>query len=273
MRRLKKEEILQIKNLAKGGFSLQEVSKKLGIPKSTAYYHSNKYLKKMSRIDLKKLFDWERGYIIGLFAGDGYFNFIQKNYSYILRFYFNRKKDQKVVQKLGYLIEKCGSKFHTFSSKEANCLEVRICSKKIIEFIKNYISFKKGKGNKSTRKNLIEPKIWSKEFKLGFIGGIIDSDGFTGFDKKKYVRCFISTSSNYMASQILEILNELDLNPSCYINKRKNSKTDFKKNFLYIIRISTPKFISNIDKIKSVKGLDFLGANRSMVRSSVSHVI
>lgn len=249
MKRLKKKQILKIKNLAKSGLSLRKISKSLGIPKSTVYHHAKKYLRKMSKPDLNKLSDWERGYIVGLFAGDGCLNFIQRNYSYGIRFFFNRKEDQNIIHLLGTLIKKSGSKFHTVQKKR-NTMELRVTAKKLFNFIKSHVAYKKGKERKSTRKKLVNPKIWNVKFKLGFIAGFIDSDGYVRMDKGKYIRCCISTTSKDMAFQTLSLLKELNINSSCHTDKRKVKR----RNDLYIIRIFSLDFISNFNKIKSVKG-------------------
>jgi len=60
-----------IQALAKKGLSLRRISAQLGIPKTTVYFHVKAYCRKMTYINLKALSEKEKGYLVGMFVGDG----------------------------------------------------------------------------------------------------------------------------------------------------------------------------------------------------------
>ena len=82
MKRLSKSEISTLIEMSKNGTSLNNICRKFNLGKSTVYYHVKKYVKKMSKIDMEKLSEWETGYIVGLFISDGNLSFGRRNYSY-----------------------------------------------------------------------------------------------------------------------------------------------------------------------------------------------
>jgi len=70
------------------------VALKLGLRKSTVYYHARPYCRKQTKLNIKVLSLKEQGYILGMFIGDG--NIIMKTSKgqYGLKFALDCNKDQ-----------------------------------------------------------------------------------------------------------------------------------------------------------------------------------
>jgi len=60
----------------------------------------------MTRLNLDLLSEWERGYIIGLFLGDGDINKGRKNPPYVVRFTLDAKRDKDISLILRQILRK-----------------------------------------------------------------------------------------------------------------------------------------------------------------------
>lgn len=244
MRRLSENEKKSIVKLAKDGMSLSRISKKLGISKTTLYYHIKAFTRKMKKPEVERLSDWEKGYVVGLFIGDGNLYFGEKNYSYRVVFNFN-KSENGIVQTLTDILRKCGAMPNVITYR--NMRRVVCVSKVLYNYMKDFTLYKKSpKGG-----ILINKKIgiknflpWDLDLKFGFIAGMLDSDGYVGPDRNS-IRALITSSSRILANQIYEILGNLNLTSFLQFNTSKNSWT---------IRLSTPAFRNYKDKINCIKG-------------------
>jgi len=217
----------------------------MNLPKSTVYYYVKNLVRKNSRVELAKLNEWERGYLLGLFVGDGNFDVRKKTYSYRVVFNLNYMSDLPISERIANIIRKASGLVYTTRYK--NLLRVICISKRVYEFIRKFVVYKKKRrGNRMINKKLGVKGIngWSKEFKFGFISGMIDSDWYVGPDRGS-IRILISTSSNLLARQIYEICKSLGILST--IQKSKNNKT-------LTVRLSTPSFIKFKNQIKCVKG-------------------
>lgn len=245
MKKLSKEQILKIKKLARKGHSLNHISREMKLSKSTIYYHAKAFVKKNSKVNLTKLTEWERGYLVGFFVGDGNFDIRKDSYSYRIVFNLNYQSDSKIAKRLLSIIRKSGGKPYTTRYK--NLLRVICISKKLYEYIKGFVIYRKVRRWKrviSKKMGIKETKKWSKNFKLGFISGMIDSDGYVGPDRNS-IRVLISTSSKLLARQLHELCK--DINLSSTIQKSTTKKT-------LTIRLSTPSFLKFFTSINCVKG-------------------
>ena len=99
--RLSANQINRIKDLAKAGVSIREIAEMLNAGKSAVYYHAKGFCRKMTKLNLDLLSGWERGYILGIFLGDGDVNKGRKNPRYIVRFTFDAER-MKIFH-LGYV--------------------------------------------------------------------------------------------------------------------------------------------------------------------------
>ena len=70
-KRLSEEEKAKIEKLAQEGLSLEGISSILDVGKSTVYYHAKQYCRKQTALNLDALAMKEKGYILGIFVGDG----------------------------------------------------------------------------------------------------------------------------------------------------------------------------------------------------------
>lgn len=109
----------------------------------------------------------ELGYLKGLFVGDGYKYHDKKSRKYYIEFYLNSTKDKNIINYLTSILRKAGLNIHFHKDKRFNCIRLRIVNK---EFFKLF------------DKNVNKLHIVKGE-KLGFISGIIDSEGYVSREK------------------------------------------------------------------------------------------
>jgi hypothetical protein len=245
MRRLTEKEIQEMRNLVVKGKSLNKIMQITGLGKSTIYYHVCDILPKSSKADLSRLSDWERGYLIGLFFGDGNFWVNSKNYSYRVVMNFNAKTETEIVRNVLEILRKTGSRPYT--QRFGNRLRVTCISKDVYIFLCNHSSYVRvEKGNTIiNRKDDIKGfELWNMETGYGFVAGMIDSDGFLGADKIKYVRVIITSYSKNFVDSFTRILKSLGIEFHVQTNRWNR----------YDIRISTPSYQMHRQKIKCVKG-------------------
>jgi intein-encoded DNA endonuclease-like protein len=146
MKRLTNSERNKIVNLAKSGVSLNKLSKISGRSKSTLYYHVQNFIRKNPNVELSLLTEWERGYLLGLFFGDGNLDFRKSSYQYRVVFNFNRKTEMPIVKRLMTMLEKCGCRPYLglFKNKANKNLARVVCLSKVLyEFLNKFVVYKK----------------------------------------------------------------------------------------------------------------------------------
>ncbi|RLE59628.1 MAG: hypothetical protein DRJ35_05335 [Thermoprotei archaeon] len=138
---------------------------------------------------INTLTEREKGYIFGFYVGDGNIFIKQTTGVYRIRFYLG-KNEKEVQEHLKKILLKLFNKLHVYVDRETTiCIEIH--SK---EFI-NHITTKVSKdGIKHLNKS-------SKDFLIGFIEGLIDSDGYV---KRNYVE--ITTVNPKLKQQVMKIL-------------------------------------------------------------------
>jgi len=117
--RLSQSQISEINKMTKDGKSLNQISRNLGIGKTTAYYYFRKIRgKTFSSPIIRFENDRDLGEVIGVFTGDGSQSFDPINYHYQNRVHFGvHNKNYAIYVKTLY--EKCfGKKF--FVSRDGN---------------------------------------------------------------------------------------------------------------------------------------------------------
>lgn len=248
MKRLSPKNKTKIIRLANKGLSLNKISKLTGKSKSTIYYHVKNFVKKVSCINLSLLNEWERGYLIGFFFGDGNLAFPKKEYSYRVIFNLNKKKEEEIAKRIEHILKKAGGKpFRVLfkNPRNKNLLRIVCVSKNLYEFCKNNIVYKIKKefrGMKNVQKKSHLKKLnFSKKFICGFIGGIIDSDGYINL--KKGYSATISSSSRKFINQLGFILEQMYIDFSIYKNKN-----------LFVLRFKTYDYKMFQEKFNSIKG-------------------
>ena len=156
-------------------------------------------------LKLEKLKEKEKGYLFGLFEGDGYKIHDKKSRHYHVEFYLNSLKDIDIINYIVKLLMKINLKPNLYQDKRFNCKRIRVYSKKLFQIIEKNIS-------------LINK---SKEFNLGFVSGLIDSEGY--YNKEKSYIMVINTNLKIL-HECKNFLKKIRVESS--ISKRKPSKKD-----------------------------------------------
>jgi hypothetical protein len=150
-----------------------------------------------------KLEEKEKGYLMGLYLGDGYSHHDEKNRHYTTEFYLNSVKDLEIKKYLIKILKKMSLNAIITKDKRYNCNRIRVRSKDLFY----YISKMKFKNN--------------NEFDLGLVSGLIDSDGYVN-KKKSFIQ--IVNTNKQLLERIELILKKIDVNAT--LKKRVKSKKD-----------------------------------------------
>jgi len=166
-------------------------------------------------IKIENLTYKEKGYLFGLFEGDGYKVYDKKSRHYQVEFYLNSEKDKKIIEFVVRLLYKIGLKANLYQDKRYNCKRIRVYSKNLFNIIDKNMDLSKE----------------TKDFKLGYVSGMIDSEGHVN-RKKSYIM-IVSTDKKTLG-KCANILSEINISSS--INKRVLNEKD--KLFSYRMYIS-----------------------------------
>jgi len=242
VKRLSANQVGKIKDLAKAGVSIGKIAEILNVSKSTVYYHAKDYCQKMTRLNLSLLSEWEKGYIIGLFLGDGDINRGRKNPRYIVRFTLDAKRDRDISLKICQIFEKGYKKISIFQRNST--LIVKACSKELVKYIQKFVKYRK-EGAKQEKRLKIR-RDWTVDFQYGVLAGIIDSDGHV----HKHLGTEIKTVSLSIFKGIVNLLRRLGIKTKI---KRRLAEKSYSKKIKYIIYIPSAEIKLYKDKICSVK--------------------
>lgn len=154
---------------------------------------------------LNNLTEKQKGYLFGLFEGDGYKIYQKKSRHYNVEFYLNSIKDTKIIEFLVNLLKKINLNPNLYQDKRCNCKRIRVYSKELF-----YILNKNVPLNGET-----------KEFKMGFVSGMIDSEGHV--NEKKYYIMVVNTNKKILG-KMRDFLASIKINSS--VSKRKPSLKD-----------------------------------------------
>ena len=242
MKRLSSKEIKYLKKTSKI-CSLNSLVKITGIPKSTIYYHVKNNVRKVSKFNINKLDEWERGYIVGLFISDGTLHFDKEKYRYIIRFFLNNKSEWKIARRIMNILGKSELRSHANVYK-GNRLVVSCYSKILYTYLNSFVFYKRINGRRK-KFDMIDMTEYSRLFKLGFIASYIDGDGYIGPDKSKNVRVLISTSRKRIAIKLKSVLESIDIKNTLQHNRKRDQ---------YFIRLSTPFYLKEANNLNCVKG-------------------
>lgn len=207
----------EIKKLTENGHSLKEIAQKLGKGKTTIYYHFRKIKGRTVHFVVLNLNNDELlGEFIGLVAGDGCL-YKTKQYHYRVYLCFNITEKKYVDELASVLFPLFG--IYPLRIRRENRLILVYCSKQIFSLVCGYLTW-----NPMSRKchtvRLIK-RDHSKKFKIGFIRGNLDSDGYLS-DKK----ISFASTSHYLINDIMSYLSDLDItfHYAVYKEKRSNKK-------------------------------------------------
>lgn len=237
-KRLTPEEIKKIQALVKSGLSIRKVAKQAGISYSTVHRYAARFSKRQMRIDFSVFTERELGYIIGFFAGDGSRIAEKRSGHYGAKFCFDAKRDVEIAPFLRGLFEKSGK--HAALYREDTWLVMKVYSKRLLGFLYGFVRYVEYEGR--TCKILVGIASWSRDFMLGFVGGLIDADGHVHQNKRKtgHFGADITTTNPAFAEQVVKLLNRLGLKPK--VSKIKPCRTAFSKRATYVIRLHKTEF-------------------------------
>lgn len=245
MKRLNKQQRLTIEKLAIKDWSLNKISKKLNLPKTTVYYWFRKAVgRKIKPVIINRSSDEKIGEIIGIFAGDGNYNYDLKTGNYRIRIYFN-KKEEEILNYYASLIKFISNKKPRIYLSRSMKI-IAIDSKKLIEFIKENLAWER---RNKTRTIMLKKTIkhYSKNFIVGFLRGLIDSDGYVRKERKEIY--FGSVSKN-LIKNFANSLELFDFKYKIYQQKQKRGSPIF-----YKVRITNNEVIRFCEKIRPIKGI------------------
>jgi hypothetical protein len=167
--------------------------------------------------DWKKLTEIEKGYLFGLFEGDGYKFYDKKSRHYHVEFYFNSVKDIKIIIRLIGLLKKIGFSPNSYKDKRFNCLRIRLYSKSLYHLLIKSIELVNKSG----------------DFSLGYISGLIDSEGHV--NKSKNYILVINTNKKVL-EQSKKFLKDFGIKSS--ISLRKKYRKDKKNSYRMYISVN-----------------------------------
>lgn len=250
-RRLSREEILNIQTLAKVGLSLRKISMQLNVPKTTVYYHVKEQCDKMTYMDIGAISEKELGYLVGVFVGDGCFIVNPKHGAYITKFTLDATRDKDISRFLRNILEKAGKRVGW--RIERGSIVLRVHSKKLVEFISGHIMYIKQSDSPRNIKVLINSGKWTMPFKLGFIGGLIDSDGHVYYNKKRTRQfgALVKTVNKTLRDDVVRILSSLGIQVTTYVAGLYEGS--YSRNLRYVMYIPSAELKKTLHKISAVK--------------------
>ncbi len=169
-----KEKAQEISKLYSEGWSLNKLAENFSISKSTIYYNVRKRFglkHQTSRFNLsnKELL----GEFLGLFAGDGNFEF-DAAYHYRVTIFLS-PKERKILNRTVHIISQLfGKKPWVWYNKRGNCYYVRVYGKRIFLLLKKFLSWGK---NKTLTISFNDNVFRDRRLMKGIIRGLINSDG------------------------------------------------------------------------------------------------
>jgi hypothetical protein len=167
----------------------------------------------MKIITLTNISHMERGYLKGLFSGDGYCYYDIKSRHFTVEFFLHSKRDKKIQDYIILILKKLKLNPIIYKDKRYYCNRIRIYSKQFYEFINQNV------------------RLSNKEFKVGFISGIIDAEGNVSHQKSHII---VVNTSKELLSRTKMYLSNLGINSTLTIKKCFNQRWSK----LYVLNIS-----------------------------------
>lgn len=235
--RLNKNEIREIECMIINDVSLNNIAKITGKNKTTIYYHFRK-IKGRTCYPISGISSNEEliGEFIGLFAGDGCF-YKDVNSKYKIQLFFNIT-ESAYVDDLMQILEQIFGKYPSRYTR-LNKVILTYFSKNIYDLILHYLEW--NPAERKTHSVRLKNSNYSKEFKIGFLRGSLDSDGY--FSDKSIM---FASSSKALIENIKSFLEDLEIpyHYNEYVEKRPNRVNMHHVN---IRRIDRTNFINLIN--------------------------
>lgn len=188
------------------------------MPLSTAYYHARSVCTHQAVLDLKALKEKELGYLLGVYVGDGSLIRHKGRGEYLLKIAFDRFKDRDISEFVVSMFQKAGKQVTRTNWRFVTFL--RIWSKSLYDFVRSHVLSRQLATSNRHVKILVHPENWSHEFAIGFLGGLIDSDGHVMRSRSRghYGAC-VTTSSASLRDQLQNLCGELGLKTTIRLDK------------------------------------------------------
>ena len=219
--------------LLKQSTSINKISARLNVAKSTIYHHYKKLFgRKIKQPEFIVGSNPEvEGEIVGIFAGDGSQYFDKKAYHYQVNVHFGLK-NRRYAEYVKSLFERFFDKhFNLKNEFKHGTLRLQTNSKIIFHFFKNYLNY-----NCKIKHSTVELKSKKNKrlFYIGFIRGLFDTDGTVSYypaQKRKIV--LLTTTSQTLAKQVKQILEKFKVccTLHAYDRRHRNEKT------IYVVRV------------------------------------
>lgn len=213
-----KNEKNRIRDLAAKGESVNSIKERLGLPKSTVYYHFRKEVGQKQKENALKLPEDDEiiGELCGIFAGDGNF-YNRGDGHYKIDFVLNHNDEywQKLANHLESVLEKRPADYH---EKPHSRTKLRYYSRDLYDLFRKYLSWEE---SSKTSTISLKNKDMNTEFQIGFIRGLIDTDGYK---EKKFRRYIYGTVSEELRNNFSYILDDLGIEHTNYTEEPTNEE-------------------------------------------------
>jgi len=194
------------------------------------------------------------GYLLGMFVGDGSLIRDKPRGEFLVKIALNRRRDLDIVQFVTLMFEKAGKKVNFLT--ERGMIIIRVWSKIFYEFIEDYVKLERNHLSHHHTKILLRTQRWTREFALGFIGGLIDSDGHVVSNwKGGHYGAVVTTSSSSLKRQLCSLCDALGINVTSHVQARD----PFQGKSLYSVYIRSPDLHALCGTLLSVKHSRFHG--------------
>lgn len=246
MKRLTKNQKIKISKFIKQGKSLNCISKNFGVGKTTIYYYMRKINgKKIKPIIIDKSDEQKIGEFIGLFAGDGSYFFEKYTHIHRIRIHLN-KKEVDIIRHYSKVIEKLFGKSPNLVD-EKYCVALELRSKEVINFIRTYLEWC---DKKTYTVRLVKTYTPSKDFLMGFLRGLIDSDGYV---RRTSAEVHFGSTSVNLHKNFIDALTIMKIKSKCNTQITKSNR------IFYHSRIAKDDAIRFISLVKPIKASEPTG--------------
>ena len=237
-RRLTNEKVEEIQKLVKDGLSLRATARKTKVNYSTVHLHAKQFAKRQSVLDFSVFSEKELGYVVGFYVGDGSRIEEKRSGHFGAKFALDAKNDLDIASLLQTLFEKSGKRVTLYSV--GSWLTMKVYSKSLLKILQGYVEYVID--NEGKHKVLVNPSVWSRDFTLGFLGGIIDADGHVLKNKRRigHFGAVIVTANPKLARQLVKLFIGLGLETT--VGKAQPGITSFGKSPNYFIRLGKAEF-------------------------------
>jgi intein-encoded DNA endonuclease-like protein len=176
---------------------------------------------------MPKFTEKERGYLVGLYYGDGYI-YYDKSRHYTISFFLNSIKDNDILNYLKKVLLKQGYNVFINKDKRGNWFVIKLYSQELYNYLYNY--------------ELIKLNFETINFKIGFISGVIDAEGYI---RKSTIEVINTDLELLQTTQ--NILNELNIKSN--LKKRIKSKKDKKDSYRLLVSTKIKTIKHNSQKV------------------------